>query len=351
MNAIFFWNITFMYSTIRNFLFYLDPETAHRITLNTLKFAHKLGLTFITKKSIQAPRTVMGLTFPNPIGLAAGLDNNADYIDALGSLGFGFIEIGGVTPKPQPGNPKPRIFRLVDQHAIINRMGFHNKGVAHVAKQLEKTTYRGILGINIAKNAATPLERAVDDYLICVRALWKYASYFTINISSPNTPGLRDMQKNNLLDDLFESLKMEQHSIEEYYHKYVPLVVKISPDLSDDELKELAGLLLKHKIDGVIATNTTVKRDGVQGSEYANELGGLSGRPLKEISTRVISQLHGLLQGKIPIIGSGGVVDRQAAEEKIKAGAVLLQTYTGFIYNGPAIIEELAKAFTPPSPT
>jgi len=280
----------------------------------------------------------MGLSFPHPIGLAAGLDKNADYIDALATLGFSFIEIGTVTPKPQIGHSRPRLFRLPKQDAIINRMGFNNKGIDYVIRQLEKTSYRGILGINIGKNKDTPVEQAVDDYLLGFRRLWKYASYITLNISSPNTPGLRDLQQVDRLITLLTALKKEQHIIAKS-HRYIPLVVKISPDLSNIELRDLANILLQQQIDGVIATNTTIHREDIKNSPFAKEVGGLSGRPLQARSTQVIKQLHQLLQDKIPIIASGGVIDATAVQEKLNAGASLVQVYTGFIYQGPKIIQ------------
>lgn len=329
-----------MYSFIKKFLFSLKPEAAHKTALMGLQFAFLLGATrFLTKIPFQ-PRTVMDLTFPNLIGLAAGFDKNGDYIDALASLGFGFIEIGTVTPRPQSGNPHPRLFRLTEQQAIINRMGFNNKGIDHVVSRLEKSKYRGILGINIGKNKDTPLENALADYLISFRALWKYASYITINISSPNTPGLRDLQQSDRLAQLLAALKKEQQAIAP--QKYVPLVVKISPDLSEHEVHDLAHILLAEKIDGVIATNTTISRDGVQSHPQASETGGLSGKPLQAQATSVLMQLHSILQDKLPIIASGGVMDEQSAQEKLNAGASLLQIYSGFIYHGPGLIKRLA---------
>jgi dihydroorotate dehydrogenase len=312
-----------MYRFIRQFLFRLNPEQSHYLS----------------------SRTVMGLTFPNPIGLAAGLDKDADYVDALAELGFGFIEIGTVVPKPQIGNPKPRLFRLVQEEAIINRMGFNSKGVEYVVNQLEKIRYRGILGINIGKNKDTPLDKAVDDYLIGFRALWKFASYITINISSPNTAGLRDLQQQAALTSLLTALKQEQKIIADKEKKYIPLVVKISPDLSSEELSDIAAVLLQQKIDGVIAANTTITRGGVENSIYAKETGGLSGQPLDARNTDVITQLHTLLQNRIPIIAAGGIMDEKSARAKLAAGAQLLQIYTGFIYKGPAFIQDLAKLF------
>ncbi len=332
-----------MYSLIKKILFRLDPEQSHHIAMQSLRYAYQLGLTRLLSSPPAKPVTVMGLTFPNPIGLAAGLDKNADYVDALAALGFGFIEVGTVTPKPQAGNPRPRLFRLSEQEAIINRMGFNNKGIDHVAKQLEKMRYRGILGVNLGKNKDTLIENAADDYLLGFRALWKFASYITVNISSPNTPGLRDLQQMDLLAHLLKTLKQEQNAILISHKRYIPLVVKISPDLTPQELQDIAAVLLQQQIDGVIATNTTLDREGVINSPLAKEAGGLSGRPLQARSTTMISQLHALLQKQIPIIASGGVMDETAAAEKIKAGASLLQVYTGFIYSGPNIIRRLMQ--------
>lgn len=331
------------YSLIKKCLFQLDTERSHSFALKSLRIANQLGLSSLLAKKISNPQQLLGLTFPNPVGLAAGLDKNADYVDALAALGFGFIEIGTVTPKPQVGNPQPRLFRLIKEDAIINRMGFNNEGIEHVIRRLEQTQYRGILGINIGKNKDTPLDHAIDDYLIGFQQLWKFASYITINISSPNTPGLRDLQQGDFLSALLTALKKEQTSIVQAQQKYVPLVVKISPDLSEQAVHELADILLQQKIDGVIATNTTISREGVENSPYVNEAGGLSGKPLQARSTLVIKQLHTILQDNIPIIASGGVMDEASAREKYQAGAKLLQIYTGFIYRGPQLIERLAK--------
>lgn len=328
-----------MYSFIKKLLFQLDPEISHHLALMSLQLAYRLR--FKTKMATK-PSILMGLNFPHRIGLAAGLDKNADYVDALASLGFGFIEVGTVTPKPQMGNPRPRLFRLTQEEAIINRMGFNNKGMDHVAAGLEKTRYRGILGINIGKNRDTPIEKATEDYLTCFRALWKYASYITINISSPNTPGLRDLQQSHWLSELLHALKQEQKMIYESHQKYIPLVVKVSPDLLPQELEDLAHQLLEHQIDGVIATNTSTHREGVEHSSYAKEPGGLSGRPLHLRSTEMIRQLRRLLQDKLPIIASGGVMDVDTTQEKLNAGASLVQLYTGFIYHGPHLIKQLS---------
>ncbi len=332
-----------MYWLIKQALFQLNPERSHHLALAAINICYQLGLTSLLKKIPPTPCTVMGLNFPNRVGLAAGMDKNGDYIDALVALGFGFIEIGTVTPRPQTGNPRPRLFRLVNQAAIINRMGFNGKGIDYVLTRLAKMRYRGILGINIGKNRDTPNERAVDDYLAGMRAFWRYASYLTINVSSPNTSGLRDLQHIEQLTALLTALKAEQTRLQQVENKYVPLVVKIAPDLSTTELDDIANVLLTQKIDGVIATNTTIKRDGVMDSPYANEAGGLSGKPLDALNTRVIQQLHAHLQKKIPIIASGGVMDTTSAREKINAGAQLVQLYTGLIYNGPSLISDISS--------
>lgn len=322
----------------------MDPEQAHDWALSAMKLAHHTGtIRMIAPPAVSMPRQVMGLDFANPVGLAAGFDKSAEYVDALAALGFGFIEVGTLTPKPQVGNTKPRLFRLAEQQAIINRMGFNNKGVEFAVRSLEKTRYRGVLGINLGKNADTPLENAVDDYLIGFRALWKFASYITINISSPNTRGLRDLQQKVFLGAILHAMKEEQTRIHQTEKKYVPLVIKLSPDMTDEQTNEAAEVILEEKIDGVIATNTTVARDGIMESKYANETGGLSGIPLCARSTHVIKTLTSVFQNKIPVIGSGGVMDEESAKDKLNAGAKLLQVYTGFIYHGPEIIRRVAS--------
>jgi dihydroorotate dehydrogenase len=287
----------------------------------------------------------MGINFPNLLGLGAGLDKNGDYIDALGSLGFGFIEIGTVTPLPQPGNPKPRLFRLKEDQSIINRMGFNNKGVDYLVSKVKKSNFQknnGILGINIGKNATTPIEKAVDDYLICLNKVYEYASYIVINISSPNTKNLRDLQSQESLDILLQTLMLQRSKLEKKHNKYVPLVIKISPDLINIEIKDIANISLKYKIDGVIATNTSISRPkSLKSTAYINEQGGLSGGVIAPLSDKVISELSKHLQDKIPIIGCGGVTDKTSAESKLKAGAKLLQVYTGFIYRGVDLIDDI----------
>jgi dihydroorotate dehydrogenase len=334
-----------MYSLLRPLLFKLDAETAHHVTLSALQAAYKLGLTpLIAKQPAADPRSVMGLTFPNPVGLAAGLDKNGAYIDALGTLGFGFIEIGTVTPRPQPGNPKPRLFRLPEANAIINRMGFNNLGVDKLLANVKRSRYKGILGINIGKNFDTPIERAADDYLSCLRKVYNHASYVAINISSPNTKNLRQLQGGDELDALLSQLKAEQEKLAQQYAKYVPLALKIAPDLDSEQITQIATLLMRHRIDGVIATNTTLSRDSVQHLPLHGETGGLSGAPVRDKSTAVIRQLAAELKGALPIIGVGGILNGKDAEEKMQAGAALVQVYSGLIYRGTDLVAECATA-------
>lgn len=331
-----------MYSLLKPILFKLDPEFTHKLALISLQISRLLHIK--PRQKYFRPTTIFNLTFPNPIGLAAGFDKNGDYIEALDSLGFGFIEIGTLTPKPQSGNAKPRLFRLPEQKAVINRMGFNNKGIEYAAKRLSQTTFTGILGINIGKNRDTPNDKASDDYLHCMRLLWPYASYFVINISSPNTPGLRDLQHESVLHDLLLSLKNEQKKMVDTHKKYIPLLVKISPDLSDVDIQTLGKTLLEVQIDGVIATNTSVQRFGLD-TPVSKEIGGLSGAPLEALSTHVIRILYSILGEKIPIIASGGVMDEKSAKEKLAAGAKLLQLYTGLVYEGPGLIQKLSSTF------
>ena len=285
----------------------------------------------------------MGLDFPNPIGLAAGLDKNGEYINALATFGFGFIEIGTVTPRPQSGNLKPRLFRITQANAIINRLGFNNDGVDAVVQNIEKANYQGILGINIGKNYDTPMEKACDDYLECMRKVYCYASYIVINISSPNTPNLRVLQNSEELDHLLSTLKSEQIKLTKEYGKYTPLVVKIAPDLNSTQVISIATLLIKHKIDGVIATNSTLSRGEVENLPNSKESGGLSGSPLTKTATNIIRQLHAVLQDAIPIIGVGGIMCASDAQEKIDAGASLIQIYTGLVYQGPELVRDAVK--------
>ena len=334
-----------MYSLLRPALFQFDPETAHHVTLAGLNVLHSLGLSSIIASHPAAdPRTVLGLVFPNPVGLAAGLDKNGDCIDGLAALGFGFIEVGTVTPLPQPGNPKPRLFRLPQASAIINRMGFNNDGVDKLIENVRRADYRGILGINIGKNAATSIEKASEDYLVCLRKVYAHASYVTVNISSPNTKNLRQLQDEDALNDLLAQLKAEQQKLSDIHGKYVPIVLKIAPDLEAAQIAQIALLLVQHHIDGVIATNTTLSRDGVENLPQGTEAGGLSGAPVRDKSTAVIRQLAAELQGALPIIGVGGIMSGMDAADKIKAGASLVQIYSGLIYRGPALVAESCAA-------
>ena len=336
-----------IYPLLRPLLFQLDPERAHHITLEGLKQAYQSGLSPLFKaQNTEQPIEVMGLHFDNPVGLAAGLDKNGDYIDVLAALGFGFIEIGTVTPRPQPGNPKPRLFRLPEHQAILNRMGFNNKGIDHLIEQVKRARFRGVLGINIGKNFDTPLEKAVDDYLIGLEKSYPYASYITINISSPNTKNLRQLQQGEEISRLLSALKDTQLRLQQQHGHYVPLVVKIAPDLNDDEIRHIASLLKSLAIDGVIATNTTIERTAIADHPLASENGGLSGAPVKEKSTAVVKKMAEELGGALPIIAAGGILSGQDAKEKIDAGAKLVQIYSGLIYRGPHLITEILKAIS-----
>ena len=337
-----------LYAAARPFLFLLDAEQAHNLTLPSLRRAASLGLTRLLPKPGSDPRTVMGLHFANPVGLAAGLDKDGAYIDGLASLGFGFIEVGTVTPRAQPGNPKPRMFRLPQSNALINRMGFNNGGVDAFVRNVRASRFHqegnGILGLNIGKNADTPIEYAVDDYLLCLEKVYPYASYVTVNISSPNTKNLRDLQDANALDLLLSRLKEAQQQLADQHGKYVPLALKIAPDIDAQQITTIAEALLRHRIDGVIATNTTISREAVQGMAHADEAGGLSGGPVTACSTAVIRALKIALGDTIPIIGVGGILSGTDARQKQDAGAALIQLYTGLIYRGPALIRECASA-------
>lgn len=330
------------YPFVRKALFKLDPERAHEVTFQQLRRVSGTPLEWLVRQNVPSkPVTCMGLTFKNPLGLAAGLDKNGECIDALGAMGFGSIEIGTVTPRPQPGNDKPRIFRLVEAEGLINRMGFNNHGVDNLVENVKKSHFDGVLGINIGKNKDTPVEHGKDDYLICMDKIYPYAGYIAINISSPNTPGLRTLQYGDALDDLLFAIKNKQQALQELHHKYVPVAVKIAPDLSEEELIQVADSLVRHNIDGVIATNTTLDRSLVQGMKYCDEMGGLSGRPVQLKSTEIIRRLSQELNGRLPIIGVGGIDSLIAAREKMAAGASLVQIYSGFIFKGPPLIKEI----------
>ena len=337
-----------LYALARPLLFAMDPETAHNLTLPWLKRAAALGLTGLIAKPQPDPRKVMGITFPNPVGLAAGLDNDGAYIDGLATMGFGSIEIGTVTPRAQAGNPKPRMFRLPAANAIINRMGFNNGGVDAFVSNVQASRFyqdkQGVLGLNIGKNADTPIERAAEDYLHCLNKVYPYASYVTVNISSPNTKNLRQLQGASELDALLSQLKDAQNRLADQHKRYVPVTLKIAPDIDSEQVKSIAEALLRHKIDGVIATNTTITRDAVKGIEHGAEAGGLSGAPVFELSNRVIRALKAELGDALPIIGVGGIFSGEDAKAKIAAGASLVQLYSGLIYRGPALVRECAAA-------
>lgn len=332
------------YRIMRSFLFMLNPEKAHDVSIKQLKLAQGTILDmFYRQKVQQRPVQVMGLTFPNSVGLAAGLDKNGECIDAFGAMGFGHIEVGTVTPVAQPGNESPRIFRVLESEGIINRMGFNNEGVENLIKNVQESNFKGVIGINIGKNFSTPVEQGKDDYLLCMDKVYPYADYIAVNISSPNTPGLRSLQYGDALNELLAALKTRQSELEIKHDKYVPIALKISPDLSDQEIVSIAESLLKYKIDGLIATNTTLDRDMVKGMSHAGEAGGLSGRPLQNKSTAVIAKFAAQLKGEIPIIGVGGIDNVIAAKEKIQAGASLVQLYSGFIYNGPKLVKNIVN--------
>ncbi len=331
------------YALVRPLLFALDAERAHELTLSLLAFGTSMGLRG-APATADRPITAMGLRFPNPVGLAAGLDKNGIAIDGLAGLGFGFLEVGTVTPRPQPGNPRPRLFRLPEQQAIINRMGFNNAGIDALLERMAAVRYRGILGINIGKNFDTPIEHAVDDYLICLDKAYPHASYITVNISSPNTKNLRQLQGASELDALLGALKSRQTALADRHGNYVPLALKIAPDLDQAQILDIADALRRHGIDGVIATNTTTGREGVETSPLAAEAGGLSGGPLFDKSTAVIRALALALAGELPIIAAGGITSGARARAKLDAGAALVQLYSGLIYRGPQLVGECIEA-------
>lgn len=334
-----------MYPLIRKILFKFDAETIHEKTIHSLKNTGSFPFSFLYKSRVASkPVEVMGIKFPNPVGLAAGLDKNGECINAFDGMGFGFVEIGTVTPKPQPGNEKPRIFRLPEANAVINRMGFNNKGVDYLIEQVRKAKFKGVLGINIGKNKNTPEENAKDDYIICMRKVYDYATYITINISSPNTPGLRSLQYGDALNELLSAIKVEQKTLAKQYNKYIPIAVKIAPDLTEEEVNDIAQCLIANDIDAVIATNTTLARDQVSHLEHGSEMGGLSGQPVREKSTEVIKLLAKALDNKMPIIGVGGIDSAESAQEKLAAGASLVQVYTGFIYQGPGLVGDIVNS-------
>ncbi len=337
-----------LYPLLRPALFSMDAEDAHHFTLNNLLRAQRLGLSgCIGNRIADDPRTVMGVRFPNPVGLAAGLDKDGAYIDGLAAFGFGFIEVGTVTPRAQPGNPRPRMFRLPQADALINRMGFNNGGVDAFIANVTASRWKaegGVLGLNIGKNADTPIERAADDYLYCLERVYPHASYVTVNISSPNTKNLRQLQGASELDSLLSTLKTAQQRLADQHKRYVPVALKIAPDLDADQIGNIGDALVRHQIDGVIATNTTISRDAVKGLPHAEEAGGLSGRPVFEQSTRVVRALRQVVGDAVPIIGVGGIFSGADARAKIDAGAKLVQVYSGLIYRGPTLVRDCAAA-------
>lgn len=355
-------SINVMYPIIKPLLFRLDPETAHYLTLKSLQWLHRYHCGFLLgckpsfsfmqkntngifpKNNINNTTTLMGLTLPNPVGLAAGLDKNGEYIDALAMLGFGFIEVGTVTPLPQAGNPKPRLFRLPKQQAIINRMGFNNYGIDTLINNIANSRYRGILGINIGKNAATPIEKAVDDYLICLEKAYPHASYVTVNISSPNTRDLRSLQSAGELDRLLNHLKNRQAQLATQQSRYVPIAIKIAPDLDEEQIEAIAEVALNTQIDGIIATNTTIDKTALGTHKFAQETGGLSGHPVQTQSNYVLNQLSAHINSQIPLIGVGGITTGANATEKIRLGATAVQLYSGLIFRGPQLVAECIKS-------
>ena len=333
-----------MYSLIRKALFLTDPETAHALALESLRLGHRVGATDLLFNTVGPAVNVMGLKFPNAVGMAAGMDKNGDYIDPLGSVGFGFVEVGTVTPRPQPGNPKPRVFRLEQASAMINRLGFNNKGVDHLVRQAKKRKFKGILGINISKNYDTPMDQAADDYLVCLEKVYPHADYITINISSPNTRGLRDLQATAQLDDLLQVINSRRQQLAYEYDRRVPLVVKVAPDLEDTEIPGIAEVVVANEFDGLIATNTTISRESVKGMRHASEKGGLSGAPVKEQANHVLAAFRAALPAEVALIGTGGITDGEDAAEKIRLGADLVQFYTGFVYRGPDLVSDSLQA-------
>lgn len=334
------------YPIARRILFTQKAEIAHEFTIKMLSTVGKTAIKrALGNGNAGTPKQVMGLHFPNPVGLAAGLDKDGECIDAWFAMGFGSIELGTVTPRPQPGNDKPRLFRIPEAEALINRMGFNNKGVDHLVDQIKKVKHRsGIIGVNIGKNRDTPVENGKDDYLICLEKVYAHADYVAINISSPNTPGLRTLQHGDALDELLAALKQKQQALAEEHGRYVPLAVKIAPDMDEAQIKQTAESLLKHQIDGVISSNTTLSREYVEAYPVSSEQGGLSGKPLFPASTEFLQKLATEIDGRIPIIGVGGIDSVKTAEAKLASGADLIQIYSGLIFQGPGLVTELKRA-------
>lgn len=336
--------ISNLYPLLRPLLFKLDAESAHSVTVKLMQMGLKLGMLGSGSPQSSTPTSVMGISFPNQVGLAAGMDKSASCVDAWSALGFGFVEVGTLTPRPQPGNPKPRLFRLVQHEAIINRMGFNNPGIASAVAKLSTRTSKAVVGVNIGKNFDTPNERAVDDYLICLREAFPVADYIVVNISSPNTKGLRDLQAEEPIRKLIGTLQEEKQRLTTEQGRHVPLLVKIAPDLESEQIESLARVFTENALDGVIATNTTISREAVKGHPRANETGGLSGAPVKERSSEVIRALASALPKSIPIIGVGGIMSGADAKEKIASGASLVQLYSGLVYHGPSLVSDVVHA-------
>lgn len=333
-----------MYDLMRRALFALSPETSHDLSLESLSGLQRLGLLYLLPQPrVEVRKQVWNIEFPNAVGLAAGLDKNGDYIDALGQLGFGFIEVGTVTPRPQPGNPKPRLFRLPESQAIINRMGFNNKGVDYLVERVKRRRYKGVVGINIGKNKVTPEDEALSDYLYCLDRVYPHAGYVVVNLSSPNTPGLRNLQFGDALKQLLEGLNARQQVLAEEWG-YKPVLIKIAPDMSEEEVEQVSAIFNEFQVDGVVATNTTLSRERVEGQKHADEAGGLSGRPLFSDATRILGLFRTHLNDDIPLVGVGGISYGRDAQEKIRAGADLVQIYTGFIYRGPKLVRDCVEA-------
>lgn len=334
-----------LYKLAQRALFTIDPERAHQLSMKSLRLGHNLGATrWLAGCNTRLPVSTMGLEFPNPVGVAAGLDKNADYFEALGDLGFGFVEVGTVTPRPQPGNPRPRVFRLPSAQALINRLGFNNKGVEYLVERVRKHRFKGVLGINIGKNFDTPMDRAAVDYLLCFEKVYPFADYVTVNISSPNTKNLRDLQTSSGLDSLLGQLAQQRKLLADAHGRRVPIAIKVAPDLEETAVADMATVILRHDMDAVIATNTTISRAGVQGLEHATEQGGLSGSPLKLQADAILQAFHRELAGKLTLIGVGGISSGQDAVDKLNLGASLVQFYTGMIYRGPALLGECLAA-------
>ena len=339
-----------LYRAVRPLLFALDPETAHRLSLKSLDCLRRLGAgSFLAAAAPRMPARVMGLEFPNPVGLAAGLDKDGEHIDGLGALGFGFLEVGAVTPRPQPGNPRPRLFRLPEAEALINRLGFNSLGVDALVENIRRSSYRGVLGVNIGRNSDTPNERAADDYIGCLRKVYPHADFVTANISSPNTKKLRALQHADELDVLLAGLTAERDRLAQQHGKRVPLAVKIAPDLDEAGVEAVADRVAARGIDAVIATNTTLSREGVEHLPGGREQGGLSGAPLKARATAVVAKLRRALPERVPIIGVGGIASAADAREKLDAGASLVQLYTALIYRGPGLVGEIVRGLAAPA--